>query len=79
MSAYDDIKTKALALVAEIDEQEMTIRIIEAMGQIKRPAGVDAAELLARSDPETVRMSRRAAKAAMAYVAECLNDAERVQ
>lgn len=79
MSGYEKVKDAALALVAEIDEREMTIRIIEAMGQMERPAGIEPAELLARSDPETVRMSRRAAKAAMAYVAECLNDAERVQ
>lgn len=63
------------AFVAEIDSAELTLRIAEAACDFRRPPGRDAATCLAElraSDPETTASFDRIAKAAAAYLAECI-------
>lgn len=74
-----DVKKRSIALVGAIDEVELSIRVIEAMGGFKRPAGATSAEVLAQTPPDVVIGSRRVARAALAYVAECLANGERPQ
>jgi len=79
MSGFDDVQNAGLALVAEIDETEMALRIMEAMIGIKRPAGWSRERVVAMTHPGSMIFARAAARAALEYVAECLNGAEPVQ
>jgi hypothetical protein len=66
--------------VAEIDATELTLRIAEAACDFRRPPGRDAASVLAElraSDPETTAGFDRIAKAASAYLAECIRRGSR--
>lgn len=73
------VKKRAIALVGTIDEVELSIRVIEAMGGFKRPAGTTNADVLTRTPPEVVQGSRRVARACLTYIAECLAKGERPQ
>lgn len=68
-----DVKAKVMALVAEIDGDELAVRILEAMMGARRPVGTTAAQALSISDPQSVVMARRAAEAAARYITECIN------
>ena len=70
--------TRRLIGIAEIDEFELTVRMIEAAGKMKRPPGKTAREALGASDSETVGSFRRAARAAMLYWQECVETMNKV-
>lgn len=73
------VKKRAIALVGTVDEVELSIRVIEALGGFKRPEGLTSAEVLAQTPPDVVTGSRRVARAALTYIAECLAKGERLQ
>ena len=83
-----DAKQAVSKLVAEIDHAELTIRLLEIGVQLARPKGQSGAEAL----KELRRMAARGevpayivddfecmARTAMEYIAECINQAGRVQ
>lgn len=74
-----DIKKRAIALVGQVDEAELTLRMIEAIGGMKRPPGKTNAEIIAHTEPDVIKHGRLAARSALAYIAECLANAERPQ
>lgn len=65
-------KRHSLALIAEIDEAELAVRMIEAGCRLKRPHP-DPRVCLAHNDPEDQDIWQRAARAAMLYFQECVN------
>lgn len=72
-----DIKKRSIALVGQVDERELTIRIIEAMGHCKRPAGMTFAQIMAVTPPDVATGARDCARAALTYIAECLAKGEK--
>jgi hypothetical protein len=72
MGEKPDIKRKAVALVGEIREDELAVRMIEALGLVRRPPGKTAAEVLALTPVQVADGARRQARVAVAYFAECL-------
>lgn len=72
MSALGKAKTK---YIAEISEGELAIRMAEAAIGIKRPAGKNVQECLDSFPADWGDAFGRAAKAAMAYWAECIDGA----
>lgn len=79
MTDVKDVKKRAVALVGEIDETELAIRLIEAIGGLKRPPNMTNEQLLSVTPAEALAVCRIAARTAMAYVAECLAKGERPQ
>lgn len=75
----NDVKSRSIALVGAIDEGELTLRIIEAMGECKRPSGWTFSQIMAATPPDVATGARACARAALAYVAECLANGERPQ
>ena len=75
----EDVKRRAIALVGQIDENELTLRMIEAIGGMKRPLGKTNAEIIAATDPDVISHGRIAARSALAYISECLSNGERLQ
>lgn len=80
--------TMARAIIAEIDHTELTVRLLEIGAGLRRPSGQSAAEAMShihdmvnrREVPADIVADFEAmAAAAMAYVQECLNDAEVIQ
>lgn len=69
-----EIKRKAVALIGEVSADEVAVRIIEALGQCKRPAGMTATEAL-NTMPDQTHDARIAAHSVLSYIAECLKDA----
>lgn len=61
--------------VAAIDEAELAVCLLEAAEQIKRPAGMSARQAFDSLDAEDRVVWHRAARAAMAYWAQCIADA----
>jgi hypothetical protein len=75
-----DIKRKAAAkMYGQVDEAELSCRMLEAAQEMRRPNGASAIETLAQLDPESRAWLRRQATAAMVYFMECLNASERPQ
>lgn len=74
-----DTKKRAVALVGTIDEGELAIRTIEAMGGFKRPHGFTYAQVKAVTPPEVMAGAHRVARACLSYIAECLKDGVRPQ
>jgi hypothetical protein len=72
-----DVKAKTTALVAEIDQEELAVRMIEAMMGIPRPVGLTATQTLGVGDPETAAMALRASETAIRYITECINAGRR--
>lgn len=68
-----DIRERA-ALIAEINESELTARMIEAAASLKRPEGLTAEQALGIADDVVVARYRKAARAAMDYWRECINN-----
>lgn len=58
-------------IMVEVDQAELTVRMIESAGK-KRPAGMTARAALAALDPEDEKLWRGASEAAMQYFAECV-------
>lgn len=67
------VKRKTAALIAEIDEAELAVRILEAFLWIKRPPGTTAEQALKTGHITTCNGARNAALAAMKYITECVN------
>ncbi len=65
------------ALIAEISEAELAVRMCEANYGIKRPPGLSAEEALAAMDQECRDGWRRSVTAAMDYWRECIEAAQR--
>lgn len=67
-----DIKSKAaVTLLGEVSEAELTVRLIEAHGGIRRPAGMSAEQAIATMPAVVQESARNQARAAVAYMAEC--------
>lgn len=64
--------------IAEIDEGEATLRFIEAMLSIKRPAGVPIDVALQDFDRQFVADTRRGVRSIMDYWRECIAEMQRV-
>ena len=72
----DRAKAQAKAkYLAPIEESELIVRMIEAAGNLKRPKGATVEQALALTDPVTLGIFRRAARAAMIYWKECIDNA----
>lgn len=80
-----EAKRKASSFVAEINEMEMAARFAEIAMGLKRPPGMSGAAVIADAerraassgDPDTlyaVQCWRRMAKAAIAYLGECIDN-----
>lgn len=71
-------------LIAEMDQSELAVRLMEAAIERRRPSGMSPAEVLRLSsaDDETakqVSVAVRQALVALDYFRECLNAASPVQ
>jgi uncharacterized glyoxalase superfamily protein PhnB len=82
MNSAEAEKIKA-RYVIPIHEDELACRIMEAQMHVEdptitRPDGYTPAQCLAISDPVAAEMARQAAKAAIAYWAECISAANRI-
>lgn len=75
----ENIKKRAIALVGEIDERELALRVIEAMGGFKRPDGYTYEQTRAVTPPEVLEGAHRVARSCLTYMAECLANGERPQ
>ena len=67
----------SIKYVVEIDEGELAIRMAEAAIRIKRPPGKTTAEVLDAFPADWGEAFRRAARAAMAYWKELIDEANR--
>lgn len=66
-------------LISEVNEDELAVRIIEAMGQCKRVQASSPTDVLNNFTPFDVAESARAtARAAILYMAECFGKAVRL-
>jgi hypothetical protein len=63
--------------VAEIDEEELAVRLAEAALGIKRPPGKSLGECLDSLPADWGDAFHRAARAAMTYWAQCIDAANR--
>jgi len=70
-------KARKLAFIAEISEAELAIRMCEAAINGKRPSGMTAEEALDLLGEDRDAW-RRAARAAMEYWRECIEQSQRV-
>jgi hypothetical protein len=61
--------------IIEIDEKELAIRMAEAAIEIKRPIGKSVQQCLDSFPADWGEAFLRAAKAAMNYWSECIDDA----
>lgn len=73
------IDAKTIIAAAEVSEAEMACRLIEAVCQTKRPAGMTAAKSIAFLDAEDREQWLRAARSALQYLSECLAGANTIQ
>ena len=81
-----DPKAKTLALVAAVDVDVLTLRLLEISCQMKRPAGRSPVSLMAEQrklaahDPiagEAIRAHEEMAQAAIQFILECVNAGQR--
>lgn len=82
----DNPKERAVALVAAVDVDELTIRLLEIGCQMKRPAGRSSADLMAdqwrvaAQNPvagHAIRAHRDMAVAAIEFMVESINAGQR--
>ena len=82
---HDKVRSK---MVAEINHDELTIRLLEIAIGLKRPEGQSAATEMRRFEDQArrgeipayiVRDFKQMATAAIEYLAECINKMDRVQ
>ena len=69
------MRAKAVALVSEIDEAELAVRLIESAGGFKAPPGIPAKHVLNLMDDDARVTSLRMARAAMLYWRERIQKA----
>ncbi len=67
-----------LVRIAEISEAELAVRIGEAMLGMERPAGLTAEQALDTVSDDARDAIRQAARAAMEYWRECIEQSQRV-
>lgn len=81
-----DPKAKTLALVAAVDVDELTLRLLEISCQMKRPVGLSPAAIMAEnrriyaSNPiagDAIRAHEAMAHAAIQFIVECVNAGQR--
>lgn len=65
--------------VAEVDPNELICRMLDVTRAGPRPPGHSAQVLVDAMDPETRRVLRAMARAALEYFAEAVSRAQRVQ
>ena len=70
--------TRKLVSIAEISEAELAVRIGEAMLGMERPPGLTAEQTLDTGADDACDALRRAARAAMEYWRECIEQSQRV-
>lgn len=63
---------RTTVFVAEIDQRELQVRIMEAILEMKRPEGATAEQALAGMDADSRDASARAAIRALEYFRECI-------
>lgn len=73
MTTLRQARKKAAKFIAQIDEVELAVRMIEARTGLKRPEGATAAAALAVLDVEEQASWRASARAAMTYWRECVS------
>jgi hypothetical protein len=82
----NDPKAKTLALMATVDVDELTIRLLEISCEMKRPLGRSTASLMAeqrriaQGNPlagDTLRQHENMAQAAVAFMVESINAGQR--
>jgi hypothetical protein len=78
MNRTKDLSKVAAKYVTPIEEAELTIRLIEAIGGIRRPPGQSVAAVLAALPDDTRNDYRRGARAAVEYFRECIAAANTV-
>lgn len=72
----ENLKSKILAkYISPIEEGELIIRMIEAAGKVRRPKGATIEQVFALTDNVTLGNFKRAARAAILYWEECINNA----
>ncbi len=64
-------KTQTFAV--ELDEGELAVRIVEATGDITRPAGMTPAEIIAGMETANLKPLLRIVRAAVLYFYEQMN------
>jgi hypothetical protein len=69
--------SKKIVLIAEIDPQELALRIAEGFLGIRRPAGKTAAQALAYFPDEEREGFMRAAAKAAEYISDCVAKGKR--
>lgn len=65
--------------IFEVDSDELACRILEAQVERRRPTGMTATEALEMQSDELRSDVRRAASAALFYIAGCIRTARLVQ
>ena len=68
----------ATKFITPISEAELAVRMCEASYRLKRPPGATAEQALDAMDDESRGDWRRAARAAMEYWRECIEQSQRV-
>jgi hypothetical protein len=69
---------RKLVSITEISEAELAVRMCEASYQLRRPPGSTAEQALDAMEPESRNGWRRAARTAMEYWRECIEQSQRV-
>lgn len=66
-------RARQMVLAVELNQDELACRILEAIVEAKRPAGMTATEALHTQTKQSREDARRAAVAAMRYLEERVN------
>jgi hypothetical protein len=69
---------RKLTSIAEISETELACRMCEASYRLKRPLGTTAEQALSTMEDDSRNGWLRAARAAMEYWRECIEQMQRV-
>lgn len=68
--------TPDFILIAQVDLNELVVRMIESLREDSRPKGLTAAQVIASLDPQVRETLERQARAAADYVVACCAGAE---
>lgn len=72
MGKVSDLKKVVTRYVAPISQVELSCRLVEAAGRLKRPEGFTTEQAFAAMDREDQEAWARAAVAALEYFRECI-------
>jgi len=75
----DALQKAATKYVAPVDEEELTLRLIECSTGMTRPPGEAAGALLGHVPVNVLNIHRQMARKAMEYWGECIEKANSVQ